>query len=190
MNTQEALWIGPFGNAYTARNQVRWRDRMKFWSMIVHQTKIQSAIELGCNAGWNLLCLRELGVKELVGVDVNESAVVMATAQGLLVEQGGAEMVDCLGPIHDLTFTAGVLIHISPQRITETMKRMIAGSAKYVLAIEYDAPEEEEVPYRGLSDALWKRPYGQMYEALGLELKSCGTAEGFDKCNYWLMQKP
>jgi len=190
MNPQENLWRGAFGDAYLDRNRVNWKDRIPFWSHILNKTQIRSACELGCSSGWNLLALRELGVRDLVGVEINPNAVAEAKANGLLVEEGRADMVSCLGGIHDLTFTSGVLIHVGPQELEQTMKHLIEGSRKYVLAVEYASDFIEEVNYRGQREALWKRPYGELYAKLGLKLVDVGNAEGFNQCMFWLMEKP
>ena len=54
---------------------------------------------------------------------------------------------------------------------------------------EYAAETETEVEYRGHKGKLWKRPYGALYEALGLTLRDHGPAEGFDACEFWLLEK-
>jgi hypothetical protein len=46
------------------------------------------------------------------------------------------------------------------------------------------------IEYRGEKDRLWKRPYGKLYEAMGLTLVKAGPAEGFDRCDFWLLSKP
>jgi hypothetical protein len=85
--------------------------------------------------------------------------------------------------------TSGVLIHVAPDALEVTMRAIIDVSARYVLAIEYDSDEEEEVDYRGHKGKLWKRPFGRLYQALGLRLLSYGEAGGFEKCTYWLLDK-
>jgi hypothetical protein len=70
------------------------------------------------------------------------------------------------------------------------MTKLAAKSYRWVLAIEYAADTEEQVEYRGHTEKCWKRPYGQMYEALGLRLIETGDAgPGFDKCTFWLMER-
>jgi hypothetical protein len=91
---------------------------------------------------------------------------------------------------YELVFTSGVLIHVAPNDLPAFMKAIVHASADYVLAIEYAADKEEEIPYRGQHRALWKRPYGKLYEQMGLTLALQGDAgAGFDRCQFWLLRK-
>ena len=69
------------------------------------------------------------------------------------------------------------------------MKKIISKSTDYILAIEYYAKEETEIEYRGQQGLLWKRPYGNLYQDMGLTLVTSGLADGFDNCKFWLLQK-
>jgi hypothetical protein len=70
---------------------------------------------------------------------------------------------------------------------------VVNASARYVMAIEYASAAEAEVIYRGEHDMLWKRPFGTLYEGLGLRPVRAGLVgknEGFDDCAWWLLEKP
>lgn len=192
MSTAE-FWRGDFGNEYTKRNRVDWNDRVPFWRHIVESTNAQSFLEVGCNAGWNLQALRSLNSEAMMtGVDLNESALLEAQAAGFDVEMcPGYEVAARLGAgVCDLAFTCGVLIHVGPEELLQTMAAIRDASAQFVLAVEYDAPNEQEVEYRGHAGKLWKRPYGALYQSLGLSLVEFGTeAQGFDNCAWWLLEK-
>ena len=187
----EQAWAGAFGNAYLARNRVDWQARLPFWQSAIDFMHPANVLEVGCNAGWNLLAIHECDRSvELLGIDVNASAVEEARQNGLEVQQLGANaLIGChdAGSI-DLVFTAGMLIHVSPQDLPATMQAIVATSGRYVLAIEYEAAEEEQVKYRE-NVGLWKRPYGLLYQEMGLRLLSTGVAGGFDDCTYWLLEK-
>jgi trans-aconitate methyltransferase len=187
------LWAGPFGNEYHVRNgEVDWKARLPFWNSALEFTTPGSVFELGCGPGWNLQAIATIAPNtELHGADVNMSAVNEARGQGFEVQHIGLHGIEGLYPPRsmDLVFTAGCLIHVPPSELERTMKSLIDLSAKYVLAIEYDADVEEEVEYRGQKGALWKRPYGGLYMGLGLTLLSTGEAGGFDNCTYYLLEK-
>lgn len=192
MTEQETLWQGEFGNAYLQRNRVDWHKRVRFWREIVDKTRCQSALEIGCNAGWNLHALSACGVTTLVGLDINNEAVQEAQRAGLHVVHGTPDLCDSSPHKFDLVFTAGVLIHVAPEHLRKTMESIANASTHYVLAVEYDAPTEERVEYRGQKDALWKRPYGELYSAMGLMLTDSGSLserDGFDNTTYWLLCK-
>lgn len=192
MTVQEDFWRSDFGTSYTQRNRVDWRRRKSFWQPILDWVEPDSVLEIGTNAGWNLRAIRDIRKDiELKGVDVNPDAIAEATAAGLDVEEMSALDVGSRWPNeYDLTVTSGVLIHIGPDHIHQAMESIIAASRKYVLAVEYAGKTEEHVDYRGFSDRLWRRPYGEMYEAMGLALVDSGPApNSFDRCHFWLFDK-
>lgn len=184
------LWSGDFGNDYTRRNQVAWRARIAFWRKIIEQsTSARSVFEMGANAGWNLSAIHWLDDGIIArGNDINDQAAQQARDAGLHVETR-IDFPNMPGKA-ELVFTAGVLIHIEPEHLPEVMLRLIDKSYRWVLAIEYAADIETQVEYRGHTEKCWKRPYGKLYEALGLKLVESGDAGlGFDRCMYWLMEK-
>jgi hypothetical protein len=190
MKTTEA-WSGQFGDAYLKRNRVDWRGRIPFWKKIIELSGVRSAFELGTNAGWNLSAIQRAYWDVMVwGCDINDKALEHAYGAGLQVFNINDSMARQNFPNQaELTFTAGVLIHVAPSELKETMQKMIDMSSDYVLAIEYESDVETEIEYRGQQGLLWKRPYGELYERMGLTFVASGNAKGFDDCTYWLMQK-
>ena len=184
------LWGGTFGDDYLRRNQVDWRKRMPFWKMIEERTGARSYFEMGCNAGWNLSAIkRQFPDVNVVGNDINEQAAIQAQVAGLRVINRLDFTKEVPGKF-ECVFTAGVLIHIEPEHLPEVMQALIDKSLRFVLAIEYAAERETIVEYRGHTEKCWKRPYGEMYKAMGLKLVEHGNAgEGFDQCFFWLMSK-
>jgi SAM-dependent methyltransferase len=79
---QEKFWAGTFGDEYTQRNRVAWQDRRSFWDLMLEKTCARSVLEVGANAGWNLLALRALDpTLKLRGVDLNPEAIKEAQAE-------------------------------------------------------------------------------------------------------------
>jgi spore coat polysaccharide biosynthesis protein SpsF len=186
------FWAGAEGNAYTDRNRVEWQQRVPFWRHIQELTNAASFLEVGTNAGWNLRALRALNPEfSMSGIDLNEKALREAQAEGFDVEvMPGYKVAEFFGAgACDLAFTSGVLIHVGPDELVQTMAAIRDVSSQYVLAVEYDHPEIQEVEYRGHSGKLWKRPYGRLYEELGLSLVETGPAQGFNDCTYYLLEK-
>jgi len=200
MNEQAELWQGQFGVDYTERNKVDWIERALFWERMAMVTGAKSALEIGCNAGHNLIALRNYSVEDLRGVELNTVAADAARSRGLKVTVGDAHFVlqHCLTGSFDLVFTCGLLIHLAPGVAEEVMSEIIRVAGSHVLAVEYWAPQETEIEYRGNPRALWKRDYGQMYRDLAPRAATklvtqstgmLGKAEGFDDCTYWLLRK-
>lgn len=194
MTEQSKWWAGPAGEAYTARNRVKWRKRMQFWRFMVSATGARSVYEIGTNAGWNLSAMATVYPNVTrYGCDVNPIAVAQARAAGLDVFQGDAleALSNFTHPTFDLVFTCGVLIHIPPQTLPIVMGCIVRASAQYVLAVEYEG-DETMVEYRGERDRLWRRHYGKLYEDMGLKLVESGQVgpkDGFDHCTWWLLEK-
>ena len=190
MSTED-FWKGEFGTDYTARNRVDYRARIPFWQHIVDVTGCTAYLDIGCNAGWNMRALRDINAQfELSGVDVNLDALKEAQAEGFdVVEAPADHVVQIFGPqAAQMVVTSGVLIHVVPQDLKRTMTAIRDVSSQYVLAIEYDSPEEREIEYRGNTGKLGARPFGVLYEELGLSLVESGDAQGFDQCRYWLLE--
>jgi SAM-dependent methyltransferase len=184
-------WKGEGGDAYTKRNRVEWEKRLPFWSSIVADLRPESVLEVGCNAGWNLQAIQEASGHNplLAGIEPNDAARAEAQAKGFSVTQSWGRWKDEF----DLVFTAGVLIHVPPAGLEVTMRSIIQASRRHVVCIEYADDVVMEVKYRGEWELLWRRPYGEMYEKLGLKI--LGEAylppeSGFDNCTYWLLEKP
>lgn len=193
MSAPAERWAGEFGDAYTRRNRVNWQDRIPFWGQVMLETGTRSVYELGCNAGWNLSAIRRAFPDvALHGSDLNETAIRQARFAGHHAVFRG-ESVVYPPDTFDLVFTAGVLIHIPPEHLAQTMSRLVTISSRYVLAVEYAAPADEEVEYRGEPGLLWKRPFGKLYQAMGLRLVQewapSAVGPAFDRCTAWLMEK-
>jgi pseudaminic acid biosynthesis-associated methylase len=192
MNPQEQFWSGEFGDEYTHRNRVDWMKRVPFWRRIMAQTEARSVLDVGCNAGWNLHAINvaDRPTVVAVGIDVNDRAVAEARRKGLHTVLGSIYDIGALYfETFDLVCTSGVLIHVAPAELEAAMRNVIAASRRWVLAVEYESDQEEGVLYRGNTDRLWKRPFGRLYEAIGLKLVSDSKAEGFDRCRSWLLEK-
>jgi len=193
MRTEE-FWSGDFGAAYIERNNVDYRTRMDFFRDVLNMTHAGNVLEVGCNKGHNLQALAAVNPDiELAGCDVNETAVGLGriALPEAFIEHFSATELNQFGLKFDLVFTAGVLIHVAPADLKAVMQSIIDASEKYVLAVEYDWPVECEVEYRGHAGTLWKRPFGKMYESMGLKLvKEWPAGDGFDNCQAWLMVRP
>ena len=187
MSDTKQFWQGDFGNEYVQRNRFDWTKRIPFWKSIIELTSARSVHEFGCNVGYNLSAIRRAFPDvQVSGNDVNESALYMANAAGI-----PAWNVMPTELRRELVFSCGVLIHIAPEDLKDIMQSIINASTEWVLAVEYFAPKEIEIIYRGYTGKLWKRDYGKLYRDMGLILYADGiTGEGFDGCAWHLLRKP
>jgi pseudaminic acid biosynthesis-associated methylase len=191
------LWRSDFGRQYTDRNDVEKPERIATWKRLLGGIVPARVVEVGCNVGWNLEYLRRLGASELYAVEPQAYAVARARSRApeFGVLQGTAFDLPFKDNFADLAFTSGVLIHIAPQDIARAMAEIYRVSKRYIVAIEYDAPTEQAITYRGTSDSLWKRDHGGIWQARYPELKQLarfevGAADGYDDCTAHLFEKP
>ena len=176
---QEDFWSGNFGSEYVYRNKSEslLHSKMAMWaSMLRAVNKIESARELGCNVGLNLLAIKRLKPSiQLEGYEINAEAVSQAKqlevadiTQGTILEKITSSKVD-------LTFTCGTLIHINPEYLNTVYENLVSGSNKYVLVAEYYNPTPIKVTYRGYEDRLFKRDFaGDLIDNYGLKLVDYG----------------
>lgn len=177
-------WLENFGEEYRERNRYDWRKRVPMFREILKDLPIESILEVGSNIGLNLESLADLGYIYLMGIEPNETS---AKESRFPTKIGTAKKIPINSDYFNLVFTCGVLIHVPPDELEQSMKEIIRVSNRYVLAIEYEASRETMVKYRGQRDMLWKRPYGKLYKQLGLKLIKEGKTD--IKCRYWLFEK-
>lgn len=192
----ERLWAEGFGDEYSARNADAGVGRDRFWSGLVERHGPRSVLEVGCNVGGNLRWLAELlPPADVVGVDINETALrtIRAKLPGISAVRAAGRELPFRDRWFDLSFTAGVLIHQPEVTLPLVMSEVVRTSKRLVLAIEYYAPDTEEVLYRGHEGALFKRDYGALYRELFPELEQIETGalddEGWDDVTWWLFAR-
>lgn len=202
MNTErerlETLWAGPFGDAYVDRNMEAHAGRLDFWRELTVRHEVESALEIGCNAGGNMLPLSELlGTDNVAGVDVNDKALAILRERvpGIDARRAVGSDVPVEDRSFDLTFTMGVLIHQPDESLRDVMASVVRCSSRLVFCCEYFSEQPVEVPYRGESGALFKRDYGALYEEWFPELARIdhgflGRDQGYDDATWWLFRRP
>lgn len=166
---QEAFWAGDFGTAYIDRNQSEGLIASKtalFARALARTHTIGSVLELGPNAGLNLIALsRLLPEAGLSAVEINQTAYeIIKALPG--VNAHHASLLDWHSDDRfDLTFTSGVLIHIDPDALPRAYDTLYRHSRRYIALFEYYNPAPVVVPYRGNADRLFKRDFaGDMME--------------------------
>jgi pseudaminic acid biosynthesis-associated methylase len=191
------LWEGSFGDEYVVRNDADFTPRREFFLDLFGRYPIDSILEVGCNNGMNLDIISEtlMSANNAWGCDVNQKALNL-----LHTRHKELNAVWCSGyelPFKDYFFdcvmTCGVLIHQRPQEVESMMQEIMRVSSKYVLCMEYANDQFEEIPYRGNPEALFKGPYGSIYQnRYGMKLKETGfldSSKGFDRITYWMLAR-
>lgn len=197
---QEAFWAGSFGDQYIERNQSERLLTSKivmFSKMLEAAHGVASVRELGCNIGLNLLALHRLNPDlQLEGVEINAKAAEAAIRLNVADITHGSALEPIEADPVDLTFTAGVLIHIDPEHLGSIYQNLVTGSSRYVLVAEYFNPSPVEIPYRGHARRLFKRDFaGDLMDQFGLNLVDYGFIYKRDKwapqdnLNWFLLEK-
>lgn len=191
----EDLWAGDFGEEYRQRNRAVGGGRDRFWKWFLATYPASKVLEVGCNNGANLQWIIAPG-REVVGVDISAPALreLRERLPDVTAVQAPARDLPFPDASFDLVFTAGVLIHQPPATLPVVIEQLVRVSRRYVLALEYWAAEEEEVPYHGEVGALFKRDYGSIIRTLAPDLKPVESGyldaeEGWDRITWWLFEK-
>lgn len=175
---QEKFWAEDFGKEYTGRNEYSTPDalddfykgllgvrRSDMNSEFLNGLEINNILEAGCNTGNQLGMLQHQGFKNLYGFDIQPHAVAKAKelTKGINIIAGSIFDIPFKDKYFDLVFTAGVLIHISPNDIKTALREIHRVSKKYIWGYEYFAKEYKPIEYRGNNDRLWKGNFSKMY---------------------------
>lgn len=168
---QEAFWAGAFGTEYIRRNESRQllASNLHFFSQALRRAgRIESCLEFGANIGMNLRALNLLYPEiRSQGIEINaDAARQLADLIGSdQVFNGSIFDYPVRDPV-DLAVIKGVLIHINPEMLATTYRKLYDASRRYVLVCEYYNPTPVAIAYRGHSDRLFKRDFaGEMLES-------------------------
>ena len=160
---QESLWAGDFGSSYITRNRldVLVPQRLGLWSRILARAdRLESVVELGPNIGSHLRALRALIPNvRLEAVEINETAVQELRQWGGASISHGSLLDWRPSEPADLAYTWTVLIHVNPEKLAAAYATLYESSRRYILVGEYYNPTPVTVPYRGETDALFKRDF-------------------------------
>lgn len=176
---QEQFWAGEFGDNYIGRNESEalLYSKVAMWSKMLRSAhSVRSVRELGCNIGLNLLALKRMQPSlALSGIEINPVAAEQARQLDVAQITCGTILDEIQDEPVDLTFTAGVLIHINPDQLDNVYRNLVNNSRRYVLVAEYYNPAPTAIMYRGHADRLFKRDFaGDLIEKFGMKLVDYG----------------
>ena len=175
---QEETWSGDFGKEYTDRNTLTPDEvdslniehfgvsRTQLYSEFLNNLELNQILEVGCNVGNQLNLLKKMGYLDLWGIELQDYAVEFARKRtsGFNIVKGTAFDIPFKNGFFDLVFTAGVLIHISPNDIDTVLDEIYRCTNKYIFGSEYYNPDEYQmVTYRGNDNLLWKTDFTKLF---------------------------
>jgi spore coat polysaccharide biosynthesis protein SpsF len=197
---QEEFWAGEFGDAYISRNEsenLLSSNTALFAEIFSSLDQVPSSVlELGANIGMNIKALqRLLPSAQFTAVEINKQASEILSQTGCEVIQSSIMNAETSNTF-DLVFSKGVLIHIKPDQLVATYKKMYDWSNRFVLIVEYYNPTPVSIPYRGNNDRLFKRDFAGEFLDLfpDVVLRDYGFAyhRGLypqDDSNWFLLEK-
>jgi pseudaminic acid biosynthesis-associated methylase len=174
---QVEFWTGEFGQEYTERNSYNLKELNDFYqkeygisrtemnSTFLKDLPISKMLEVGCNVGNQLRCLKDMNYKDIFGIELQWFAVEKAkeSLKEVNIIQGEASDIPFKDSYFDLVFTSGVLIHIAPEDINAILDEIYRVSKKYIWGFEYFSEVYEKIDYRGNDEKLWKGNFCKMY---------------------------
>lgn len=193
----EDLWRGEFGDQYVERNAGDYGQRGAFWHGRLRQVEPRRVLEIGSNIGGNLEWIaREVPPSGVHGIDVNSVALrgLRSRVPGVHAIEGSAKGLPFRSGSFDLVFTMGVLIHQPEASLPAVLDEMVRCTDRWVMCGEYFAEALQEVPYRGIEGALFRRDYGKLFTERFPQLRLRDTGflerdEGWDDVTWWLFEK-
>lgn len=198
--SQEKFWKNYFGNDYTSRNLNRGKRICNVIGKALRSNKIKidSALEIGCNIGLNLIELKKIYPKsKLYGVEINKSAYDIAKKKFTCFNESIYNFRT--KKKFDLLISSGVLIHQNPKNLKQFYRKMYNLSKKYLYLDEYFNPHPVMISYRGFKNKLFKRDFAKELWHLYPKLKLIDYGfhwsedplkkESCDNSNWFLFKK-
>lgn len=182
---QQTFWQGGFGSSYTDRNTFSAAELDRFYKrtwgisrtemnrQFLGHRKVENVLEVGANIGLQLRHLQRMGLETLHGIEIQADAVERAKriTRGINIIQGSALDLPYRDGYFDLVYTSGVLIHIHPRDLKKVMREMVRCSRRYIWGFEYFSDKQEEIPYRGNRNVLWKNDFPRLFTRYSNDLK-------------------
>lgn len=178
LTEQASKWSGDFGREYTERNPQSIEEMEELYTRNYGLTRTElnqrfldnldrsmRILEVGSNVGNQLICLQRMGFDHLYGIELQSYAVEIAKSKSknINIIQGEASDIPFKDSFFDMVFTSGVLIHISPKKLSDVLGEIHRCTKKYIFGFEYYSDETKEISYRGNSDLLWKADFAEKY---------------------------
>ena len=160
---QEEFWASDFGDSYISRNESAslLASNTVFFAEIFSSidTVPQTFLEIGANIGMNIRAIQTLSpAAQFTGIEINKQACAILAKTGCQVVESSILDAD-IPRKFDFVFSKGVLIHLSPDQLNTTYRKMYEWSSRYILIAEYYNPVPVTISYRGHSDRLFKRDF-------------------------------
>lgn len=171
-------WAGNFGREYTDRNALSLQELEVLYKGYFGITRTEmnyefvgdldrnmNVLEVGSNVGNQLQLLQSIGFRNLYGIELQSYAVELSKSRtkGINIIQGSAFDIPFKDGFFDLVFTSGLLIHISPEDISQVLDEMYRCTRKYIWCFEYYSDVCTQIEYRDHGNLLWKANFSKLF---------------------------
>ncbi len=197
---QEEFWATEFGDSYISRNQssnLLASNTALFASVFAAIDSIpETFLELGANIGMNIKAIQTLSpAAQFTGIEINKQACKILAETGCTVVE--SSIMDAqFKTKFDFVFSKGVLIHLAPDQLQSTYRKMYEWSDQYILIAEYYNPVPVALSYRGNEDKLFKRDFAGEFLDLFADVKLRDYGFAYrrgkfpqDDINWFLLEK-
>lgn len=170
-------WRGDYGTAYALRNPreperiddsylqrfgvTRTRLNERFLRAVPRYARV---LEVGCSHGGQLRLLREMGFRNVVGVDLCREAML---GSDLPVAVADGAVLPFRDGSFDLVFTSGTLMHVPPGGRAAFCAEVLRVTARWVWGMECWADPGVCWRFPGVAPHAWALPEPDSYLALG-----------------------
>jgi len=166
-NEQIEFWRGEFGDRYIGRNtsQELFNSNIVFFDKIIRRNKlenIETYIEIGANIGMNIRAINKVCPNwNSFGLEPNGTAFEQLRSVVTQSDNAINRPIQEFNPSRqwDLVLTKTVLIHVTPEDLPNTYKKIATMARNYVLIAEYYNPTPVGIEYRGHINKLFKRDF-------------------------------
>jgi spore coat polysaccharide biosynthesis protein SpsF len=197
---QEEFWASEFGDSYISRNQSAklLASNIALFADIFGSIDAipQTFLEVGANIGMNVKAIQTLCPEaHFTGIEINRQACEILAETGCHVVE--SSILDAkINAKFDFVFSKGVLIHLAPDQLESTYRKMHEWSSRFILIAEYYNPTPVGISYRGNTDKLFKRDFaGEILDLFeDVRLRDFGFAYRRakfpqDDINWFLLEK-
>ncbi|MGQ3076555.1 MULTISPECIES: pseudaminic acid biosynthesis-associated methylase [Rhizobium/Agrobacterium group] len=203
-NDQELFWRSSYSKDYILKNSNFDRGLLlKGWREIVRKIDAPDTIlEYGANIGRNIEALSDIfpaASKTAIEISPDAASVLRDKFPALNIINKSILESSVEGGSYELAFTMGVLIHIHPDNLIDSLRRIISSSKRYVLVGEYFNREPVSLTYQGEEEKLFKCDFGKIIlEKFGDELSLLDYGflwghlydkGGFDDITWWMFER-
>ena len=163
-NEQENFWASEFGDEYIKRNSAAEMvdsNQEMFKEVFSGFPLPSTALEIGSNVGLNIEALQRLSPNlSASAVEINPTAAEILKESGLAGTVFTGSFLEAQIPgDYDFVFCKGVLIHVNPDDLPATYRKISELALRYVMFAEYYNPSPIQIDYRGHKNKLFKRDF-------------------------------